>query len=214
MSGDYNYSAFFSYKRGAGADDWHAQSKTQIENYLKHNIGHHDIGMFFDGANIPNGSYWGDELCNGLDRSPILVAFFSIAYFNSDHCVAELETFIDREDHLGLPRGSLIHAAALQPVRHLPAAARAIQMDVFTDYYSLAPAYFDTQQAVDYSNILRDFAARATAKIRIAPAYAADFPKKPPPPPPPIPPAGAGGLPGFSRPAREIPRPFADRISG
>lgn len=182
----YNRLGFFSYKRGANADDWYERTKDLIESYIRAGVGAYNYSLFFDRTSIPSGSYWENRLREGLDKSPILIAFFSQAYFQSEYCCAELRTFIQREDQLELERGTLIQAASVTDVEYFPDWARMIQVDDFQKHYLLLPTFWESQSGLDYDRALKAFAERSVrriANIHAAGAdYRADFPKLAPRP--------------------------------
>lgn len=181
MTQNYRTLGFFSYTHGAGADHWYANSKDRIEQYFQNFLGAKNHRIFFDRHSIEPGADWKDELREGIDRSPLLIAFFSPAYFNSPHCVAELKTFMAREDHLDLRRGTLIHAAKVYDEGFFPAWARRIQSAALDDYFLLDESFWDSPRTHAYDVEIKNFAEGATRKIReIAargPKYSPDFPK-------------------------------------
>ena len=181
MPQNYSNLGFFSYTHGAGADQWYSNSKQRIEQYFQNFLGAKNRRIFFDRHSIQPGTDWKIELRDGLDRAPLLIAFLSPAYFNSPYCVAELKTFMAREDHLDLRRGSLIHAAKVYDQSFYPAWAQRIQSAPLDDFFLLDDSFWDSPRTHDYDVAIKDFAESATKKIReIAargPKYRPDFPK-------------------------------------
>jgi TIR domain-containing protein len=179
----YNSLGFVSYKRGAGADKWFGTSKSYVENYLKQAFGAHDREVFFDRHSITPGSNWRSELREGLDRAPILLPFFSPGYFNSTYCVAELKTFMAREDQLGLERGTLIHAARTHDQDQFPGWARDIQAQPFCQFFLLGPTFNSSNVRHGFDEALKTFSEGAALKIKSVaasgPLYQSDFPKLP-----------------------------------
>lgn len=179
----YNSLGFVSYKTGAGADDWFGTSKASVEMYLKQTFGAHDREVFFDRHSITPGSNWRNELREGIDRAPILIPFFSPGYFNSTYCIAELKTFMAREDHLGLERGTLIHAARTHDQNQFPDWAQDIQAQSFCQFFLLGPTFDGSTVRHGFDQALKEFAESAALKIQkvatTGPLYQSDFPKLP-----------------------------------
>lgn len=205
----YNFCGFFSYKRGAGADDWYEETKCQLEGYLQTALGETSIPMFFDQESIPSGSYWRDHLRTGLDRSPFLIAFFSPAYFNSPWCMHELKTFRERERVLGLRPGTLIHAVAVQGSALFEEDDLTIQAENFHEHYVTHPTFWETTRAAEYSAQLSQFATKVvmTYQNSSLPPHTANFPKLEPPNEPH---SGGGSL--FA-PMGNIVKPFGDQAN-
>ncbi|MEP4198485.1 MAG: toll/interleukin-1 receptor domain-containing protein [Aliishimia sp.] len=209
----YSNFGFFSYTHGAGADAWYGTSKNKIEQYFQNAFGERDRQIFFDRQCIDAGTNWQVELREGLDRSPILIPIFSPAYFNSDFCVAELKTFMRREDKLGLQRGALIHAAKVYDHRLFPAWAQQIQAVALDDFFLLDDSFWNSPKSHDFDLVLKGFADAATQKIRKiglnGPHYNEDFPKLPDVPEPTEPNAELVALFG---PQGPVPQPFSEGV--
>lgn len=177
----YRHICFFSYTRGAGADLWYAKSKEKIEHYLQNSLGAKERQVFFDRHSIEPGHNWKQKLRDGLDRSPILVAIFSPAYFRSPYCRKELATFMERERHLGLEPGSLIHTAKVYDRKLFPRWAQDIQATPLDDYFLLDRSFWGSPKAHGFDEKIKAFADGAAAKImtimRDKLFYRDDFPK-------------------------------------
>ena len=49
---DYQYDAFFSYKRDAESDEWHERVRDKLMHWLKHELGRDEVRVFFDRENF------------------------------------------------------------------------------------------------------------------------------------------------------------------
>ena len=178
----YRFSAFLSYKRDADpdADKWHEWSAGKIASYLRTNAGlPSKTEVFVDRNNIPDGSYWRDRLQKALHHSPVLIAYVSPAYFKSPYCMAELQTFMDREDAEGFPRGALIHMAAIADPSTFSGNSSEFQLKNFQDFYSPSESFSETRLASDYSTALREFCVPIAQKFgdQNFPRHKQTFPK-------------------------------------
>ena len=161
-----NY-GFLSYKRGpgSGADAWHSTCQESIGSYLKIDLGEHNVELFFDRHHIAPGAYWMETLRAGLDRSPILLPFFSSGYFRSKICTAELKAFMDREDQLGVDRGTLIHAARTTPDTMFPDWAKGIQAEPMEEFFHIGPTFDSSDIRHDFDVVLKSFSRGAFEKL-------------------------------------------------
>ena len=210
MSQSYNSIGFFSYRRGPGTDLWYDETQNRINNYLQNFLPIRDIGLFFDRHSIKSGANWKTTLRDGLDRSPILIAFFSAGYFNSTYCGKELATFREREKYFGVEEGALTHIAQVSDNTFFPDWARELQAERMKKYFLLDKSFWDSPMAHDYDLLLRQFAEGAAAKIlRIfgdGLLYADDFPKMDEVPEP----SDAGqDLAAFLAPRGTVQKPFS-----
>jgi len=210
----YQRCGFFSYKRGTGegAEIWYERTAKFISETIQPQTGLEHCPMFYDKGSIPNGAYWENELRDGLDKSPFLIAFFSPSYFNSTYCMAELRTFIEREDQLGLPRGSLIQTATISEITEFPDWAQDIQTRSFQEFFVPLPSYWDSTAAAKYAVQLSEFSMQIAQKIntikRGGPQYDEGFPKLSPQPVDVDP-----GVVNMFAPVSKIKHPFARGIA-
>ncbi|MGB0505751.1 MAG: TIR domain-containing protein [Pikeienuella sp.] len=175
----YGYLGFLSYKRDPEMDIWHDQVRRKLETYIRMEIGApNNVRIYQDRSEIRSGQEWERSLTQGLALSPVLFAVFSGAYFASEWCVAELRTFMEREDRLGLPRGTLIKAAAVCGCSGFPEWVNAIQYDNFADEFVPGSAYWETDKSVDFmQGKLKRFATHSCELIRQMPEYSDEFPR-------------------------------------
>lgn len=210
----YQRCGFFSYKRGTGegAEVWYERTANFISETIQPQTGLEHCPMFYDKGSIANGSYWKSELREGLDKSPFLIAFFSPSYFSSTYCMAELKTFIERENKLGLARGTLIQAATISEITELPDWAQDIQTKSFQEFFVPLPSYWESTAAAKYAVRLSEFSMEIAQKIntikRDGPLYDEHFPKLSPEPV-----AANLGVANTFAPVGTIRQPFARGIA-
>ena len=179
----YAYYGFLSYKKIDGMEHWHSQVTGTLERYIRARVGGPDWLKLFHDSRIEPGANWSDELCESVDRSPVLIALCSPSYFQRPWCVGELQAFMRREEKLKKNRGDLIVAASVCDRENFPLWAQELQFEDFSDYYNDTKAFWNTEKSSDFSECLRSFSAKVCDKLRNnLPAYANDFPKLSPPP--------------------------------
>lgn len=169
---EYKYDAFFSYKRDPLSDEWHEKVMSRLEHWIKLELNKEKIDIFFDTEDIKNGERWEKKIVNSLKKSKCLIAILSPAYFNSQWCLSEWKTFINREkDH----SAELIVPARYHDGIHYPQEAKDIQSEDFSEYSSTMVAFWETKDAWDFEKVLKAFAKDAAEKIKKAPAYDDSF---------------------------------------
>ena len=94
---NYQYDAFFSYKRDRESDDWHEVVKNKLEFWLKQELERDDVRLFFDREDIRAGMRWRHKMVEALKRSKCIVCLWSPLYFQSKWCGSEWKTFVKRE---------------------------------------------------------------------------------------------------------------------
>lgn len=193
----YRYEAFLSYKRHPLTDEWHRELMLRIQYWLSQELGMQDVPIFFDTRVIPNGMLFAQEIDDALRASKVIIAVMSPLYFTSTHCLTEIGTFMDREDHLQKARGSLISCARFHDGASYPAPFSQMQAEDFAPFANTAKAFWISQDSVAFEQLIRTFATAVANKIRAAPPWDSGFP---------APPSNPGGPP---QPPARIQRPAA-----
>ena len=173
----YDFYAFFSYKRHPLTDEWHQELMRRIQLWLSHELGVQDVPIFFDARSIDNGTLFDEVICNSLRKSTVLISVLSPLYFTSAYCLAEIGTFIAREDHLRLNRGTLISCVRFHDGSTYPLPFKNMQSEDFAPYANPAKAFWASQDSVAFEPRIRDFARRVAKKILAAPPWDQGFPK-------------------------------------
>ena len=182
----YDYPAFFSYKRHPHTDEWHRQLMLRIQYWLSQDLGTQDVPIFFDTRTIANGAVFDQAIGEALQKSTVIISVMSPLYFTSAHCLAEIGTFLQREDHLHRDRGSLISCARFHDGATYPMPFAHMQSEDFSPYANPAKGFWDLQDGVAFEMRIRVFAGIIANKIRAAPPWDPGFP---------LPPYNPGGTP-------------------
>ena len=170
----YQYDAFFSYKRDPESDDWHERVKEKLTFWLKQYLGRQDVRIFFDREDIHTGTRWRMRLADALKTSRCIVCVWSPLYFQSQWCLSEWKTFVERSRHAN---SDLVLPASYFDGESFPQAAKDIQFRDFSRFASTMPRFWDTESAVRFEETcLRPFAEDLARIIRSAPNYNDAFP--------------------------------------
>jgi hypothetical protein len=172
----YKYEAFFSYKRHSITDEWHRTTMERIQYWLAQNLGVRDAPIFFDTNSIQNGTVFAEEIEDALRASKAIISVMSPLYFTSDHCMAELNTFVEREDHVERNRGSLIACARFHDGASYPHPFSQMQSEDFAPFAIPNKAFWDSPASVSFEVKLQKFAQVVATKVRAAPPWDPGFP--------------------------------------
>ncbi|MDX8501913.1 toll/interleukin-1 receptor domain-containing protein [Mesorhizobium sp. VK4C] len=191
----YKYHAFLSYKRHRRADEWHLKLMEVIQFWLSQELGIPDAPIFFDTRSIENGRVFDQAISDALKHSMVLISVMSPLYFSSDHCLAEINAFLRREDHLNRNRGELISCARFFDGATYPKPFVSMQSEDFAPFANPTKAFWDSADGTKFEDIIRRFAHSIAEKIRAAPPWDPGFPD------PPFVPNGGDPPPRIMRPA-------------
>ncbi|HWR80179.1 MAG TPA: toll/interleukin-1 receptor domain-containing protein, partial [Pseudomonas sp.] len=114
------YDFFFSYRRA----DFGAQMReffTDLSEEVRklRGLDKYDNIAFFDQENIETGDNWDAALLNALQQSKVLVPLYSPAYFKSEYCGKEWQSFhLRRQAHAQQHGGA--EPAVIRPVIWIP----------------------------------------------------------------------------------------------
>jgi TIR domain len=175
----YKYKALFSYKRHPLTDEWHGELMVRIQFWLSQELGVQDAPIFFDSRSIGNGLAFDKVISDALKQSTVIISVMSPLYFTSAHCRAEIGTFIEREDHLGQNRGSLISCARFHDGASYPIPFSKMQAEDFAEFANPASAFWNSPAGVAFQPRIRAFAGAIAEKIKAAPDWDNSFPDPP-----------------------------------
>jgi hypothetical protein len=170
----YEYDAFFSYKRDRESDEWHERVKDKLIFWLKQELQRQDVRIFFDTEDIRTGMRWRQKLADALRKSRCIVCVWSPLYFQSQWCLSEWKTFLQREQQTNR---DLVMPASYFDGETFPPDATAKQFLDFSKFASTMPKFWETELAVDFEkHRLMPFAHDLAIIVRSAPPYDDAFP--------------------------------------
>ena len=182
LDGSYCFHAFISYRRVPKVEEWVWQIfKDELATWLREWLDGNEPSIFCDRQDIPIGSNWPQVLADGLRTSCCLVPVWTPSYFQSVHCLAELETFLRRQELLGERRRSLVVPVLWHPIPslHYPRLQRSVQetqsMD-FTRFTFTGNGFRETARYVEFQEQVREFARAVAQAIRYVPDFRQDWP--------------------------------------
>jgi len=162
----YDYLAFFSYKKSPQTNAWHRKFHEHLTFWLNQEMGD-QFEIFFDVNDIEPGFEFDKVLKRELARSAVLVPVWSPLYFSSRWCRTELQAFTDREDSLGLDRGSLIVPVCFhkEEEKNFPDEAAKMQYMDFREYATPHPHLWEGPQAGPFIEEIKKLARVVKNKL-------------------------------------------------
>jgi hypothetical protein len=191
----YKYDFFISYSRRGSVQKWlltHFYNK--LVEYLADECA--PAPRVYMDRTMPRAVEWAHNLENSLRHSKIMIQLLTPPYFESDWCMAELESMQAREAMLGLA-GADISQGLIYPIlysdsENFPDVGRMRSWQDFKEYAHPDPVY---QDSVDYLPFCKQVRVLARDLVQLAkqvPPWSPDWPivDRPNPvliPPPPLP---------------------------
>jgi Mrp family chromosome partitioning ATPase len=167
---EYEFDLYISYARGGTTSLWlRNHFLPMISAELELSMGE-PCRIFADISDVATGSDWPLRLNAALVRSRCLLALLTSSYFNSEWCLRELLTFVDREKRTGA-RAHLLVPAIAHDGESFPSYIKERQSFDFRRYLITAPAFSTTASFVDFELMVRRLAEQLAVSIRSAPPY-------------------------------------------
>ena len=162
----YDYLAFFSYKKSPQTNAWHRKFHEHLTYWLNQEMGD-QYEIFLDENDIEPGFEFDKVLKRELARSAVLVPIWSPLYFSSRWCRTELKAFTDREDKLGLDRGTLIVPVCFhkEEGKKFPDTAANMQYMDFREYAKPHEHLWEGEQAGDFIDEIKNLARAIKNKL-------------------------------------------------
>ena len=169
----YDYDVFVSYKRHNKTNAWHTGLLEILEVWLSNEL-QRDAKIFIDSEDIATGDRWKNKISQALLSSRCLLCLWSPMYFQSQWCVAEWQTFLEREEKFG---ARLIVPARVHDGSYYPQEAKDTQSRDFRKYASASPRFWDSHLALEFEqDHLKSFAEDLRQAILASPEFSTSFP--------------------------------------
>ncbi|GAA3045903.1 toll/interleukin-1 receptor domain-containing protein [Actinokineospora globicatena] len=151
----YEYDVYISYDRESETvSPWvRHHFYPRLKELLNDNLPK-KVQVFFD-QEVGIGAKWPDALYEALRCTRVLVAVLSPMYFESEWCVAEWDSMVQREEDMGMHTYGLIYPVTYSDSRHFPDWAtrrRPLDLRPWNQppiNYQDTHAYFDFRKAVE-----------------------------------------------------------------
>jgi len=161
----YSYHVYLSYDRGGVVETW-------VDQFFRHELGRWlrenlvpptDPQLFFD--HEPHRQRWDVKLTDAIRNSCCLVPIYSSGYWQSQQCLAELDSFAirEREENRALTLGALFHDKGMNPAGPMPA-----HVD-FRDHTGVFDGFRSASTYGLFQNQVKVFARQLAEMIASAP---------------------------------------------
>lgn len=179
MSG-YRYHVFVSYTSDPPVGRWvHNHFKGKLEEWLR-GQGIPKPKIFIDKTSIATGSYWETEILSALNDSCCLVAVCSPSYFESEFCLTEFHTILERQKKIGLKpaagRHPLIFPIRYSDGKYFPAKYQKLQFYDMERFGCPDPIFRKDIKYVQFDEAVKSLCVELVERVRNAPEWQADWP--------------------------------------
>ena len=176
----YEFDIFVSYRRTDTIGKWvknHLVPKLQSR---LNEVSPDDIEIFCD-FSMADGLNFPAELKRQIKASKLLLGIWSANYFRSEWCMAEWESFRERQKQLGLFTED--HTQGLiYPIRysdgdyfHSEAHITQCKKD-FSQLNHAEESFRDSTKYLEFDNLVKQVAEDLVARLNAVPAWQEDFP--------------------------------------
>ncbi len=164
---------------------WVEEVQAQIAYWLEQELGGVEAKIFFDKDTIETGANWPDVLRNSVKKSRCMVGIWSPAYFQSKWCVAEWQSFYQRQLSLTNHAHNIILPMRFHDGEKFPGEAKKIQSIDVRKYTFISPSFWETKKAVELEDLIKQLCCNIAKSVENAPAYNPSWPTPEPDPPSP-----------------------------
>lgn len=175
----YEYDIFISYSRHGTVQRWllnHFYSK--LMDCLADEIA--PMPRVYVDRTMPRGQHWPSNLQRALQHSKIMLQLLAPPYFESQWCMAEWQSMLERQSRLGLasvntPQG-LICSVLYADSDNFPMAAREVSWVDFKPFANPDMAFQRSEDYVAFHWKVRDLARDLVALLHEVPEWQPDWP--------------------------------------
>jgi hypothetical protein len=182
----YEYDIFVSYRRTSTMGPWVRKRLVPLLEARINEVAKDDVRLFCD-EDMPDGANLPEQLKLSIRRSALLLTVWSADYFRSAWCMAEWQSFRERETMLGMfnatnPQG------LVYPIRyadgdnyHSDAKPTLCKKD-FSDLNYVGEAFIGSPEYLQFEGLVKQMAQDLAARLDALPPWNEAFPVVEPPP--------------------------------
>ncbi|MDX2041811.1 MAG: toll/interleukin-1 receptor domain-containing protein [Acidobacteriota bacterium] len=175
MAEDYLYDVFISYRHKPPVLDWVRNHFYPLLDQWLPSAMPVEPKIFIDFDEIEIGAAWPAKLRQALRQSRCILSVWSPEYFRSEWCLAEWQTFRERERLLELateqqPDG-LIYPVVFSDGEHFPPEAVGTQLQDLRDWNTPHQVFRETAAYVEFDNQMQTLVKGLAKTIGRAPAW-------------------------------------------
>lgn len=175
MAEDYLYDVFVSYRHKPPVLDWVRNHFYPLLDQWLPSAMAVEPKIFIDWEEIEIGAAWPAKLRQALRQSRCILSVWSPEYFRSEWCLAEWETFRERERLLGMASEQqsegLIYPVVFSDGEHFPPEAVGAQLQDLRDWNTPHHVFRETKAYVEFDNQMQTLVKGLAKTIGRAPAW-------------------------------------------
>ncbi|CAN7700448.1 toll/interleukin-1 receptor domain-containing protein [Mesorhizobium sp. LjRoot246] len=176
----YEHDVFVSYRRSPNVGAWVQRHLVPLLQSRMDEIAPRQIRVFCD-YKMEDGVNWPSELRNRVRFSSLLLTVWSADYFRSAWCMAEWQSFRDREQHLGLFSDEMT-LGLVYPLRYAdgkyyhPDAQLTLCRKDFSELNYPSEVFRESTQYLKFDALVQAVARELVDRLEAVPPWQEDFP--------------------------------------
>jgi len=176
LAEEYQYHVFLSYRHLSKVEDWVRDFfLDELTTWLREELNGEEPLIFWDRDEIHTGTKWVQKIGEALLTSRCLVPVWAPSYFQSIWCLAEMESFLKREQVVsGLGVNSLV--VPVKWHKNIPPQAPKTQPMDFTRFTWTGNGFKESSVYVGFQQRVQDFASDLALVVKQAPPFDRDWP--------------------------------------
>ena len=183
MTQHYVNDVFISYTHWGAVKKWVPYLYELLEDWLPYYLSY-SPKIFID-FDIEAGTEWPTKLQRELKMSRCMLAVLSPVYFRSNWCLAEFESFRNREAILNLrteqnPSGLIYPILFTSPPEYLPINLKTLEYNDLSKWAITSPAFKNTPIHMEFEERVKTLCQELAKIILGAPDWREDWPIKMP----------------------------------
>jgi hypothetical protein len=185
----YEHEIFISYRRAPMVGGWVQKHFYRRLEARVNEIAPNDVRIFCD-VNMTEGVNLSEELKHNIRYSALLVSVWSANYFRSAWCMAEWQSFRQREAMLGMfssaNRSGLVYPIRYADGEHFhPDASLALSRKDFSELNYPEESFSQSAKYLEFDDLVKEVARDIVALLPRLPPWSPEFPVVEPAPMPP-----------------------------
>jgi len=171
----YKYHVFLSYRHLSKVEDWVRDFfRDELTTWLREELDGEEPQIFWDRDGIHTGNKWEDTIGQALLTSRCLVPVWAPSYFQSNWCLAEMESFLQREQVVSAGANSLV--VPIKWHKNIPPQAPKIQPMDFTRFTWTGNGFKESSVYVGFQQRVQEFASDLALVVKQSPVFDPSWP--------------------------------------
>ncbi len=176
----YEYDIFVSYRRTSAIGPWVRKRLVPLLETRINEVAREDVRIFCD-EDMPDGANLPEQLKRSIRNSALLLTVWSANYFRSSWCMAEWESFRERERQLGMfsaqnPLGLVYPIRYADGENYHPDAQQALCKKDFSGLNFIGDAFVGSLEYLQFERLVQEMAEDLARRFDALPQWNDAFP--------------------------------------